>query len=709
MSDRSVGGGAPASRAERRRLRKDLGLGVADPLPTERGVAEATGEQPEDLSPRTASFGREDYDIAGPEDLAQRTFGAGEASSGHDPRPGARTSAQERQEPEDGGPAMGSAEQAAKLREAIEAHLPRGRRRERGRRPARLTAGAFDQVGAELADAVRGDEAPRKPKAKTVWPPESDVASRLATYRMERKGLDKKGVAAGLPAARRAAKVALAGAAAAAQRPAAAKSAAAGAKAPEDAGREIAGSAEFTPEQRQEIEGALAARDYEGLVGAYRRLAVVAGEDGGNAEAVIRARFAPRDYPRLRQLLVETARAHGFEVPKRPARERAAATPPAPERARVGGPAATSEPAAEAPEVDVLPPAVPPPAPKEPMPAAAKRKPILGAVPDVAAATVPPPTRRAFPTTPPAPVDRAPQSPDPAEAETADIRGRERASVQRRRDAVAAEIRAARADEAAGESPEVRNLRDLIKITNPPRVKAVFERQLEAALAGQPEDPARNAARAASRRAARERIAATPDVGDAEKIAEAIRASASGEAGPHPSADVARLLVGAGGAPIGTFDKFYETLRAHAPEIVGSVQDYRAEDIIEIVEAIRRGEPGVGVEHLTRTFGIREAATRLLEAERREKVLEAARQASEAAPAAEASPVPPVVIVVAPTSGDAAPRISSIGSGKVGRPEKAGSKVGGALKKLFGWIARGFGWMVKTSLEFAKSMLGGRR
>jgi hypothetical protein len=268
-----------------------------------------------------------------------------------------------------------------------------------------------------------------------------------------------------------------------------------------------------------------------------------------------------------------------------------------------------------------------------------------------------PPIRRAplaRPRPPKAPVPPpAPAEPPAEDAEAAEIGKRERDSVQKRRNAIAAEIRAAR-ESAEDEDKEIRNLRELIAITNPPRVKAVFERQLKEARAARGDKPERSEKKRQARADAAAKIVQAPKLDQAASIAEAVRATAPDKSAPYPSPEAARLLVIAGGAPIGTFEKFYETLRAHAPEIVGSVQEYRADDIVEIVEAIRRGEPGVGVENLTRTFGIRETAVRLLETERRNRLMaEAIKTAG--APAPKPPPLPRPEAAVPPPP-PAAPR-----------------------------------------------------
>lgn len=117
--------------------------------------------------------------------------------------------------------------------------------------------------------------------------------------------------------------------------------------------------------------------------------------------------------------------------------------------------------------------------------------------------------------------------------------------------------------------------------------------------------------------------ARVPREGDDGSVARsAIRLAA--EAPTDPSADA--------------FGPLYEAIRRHAPLVVDGGQEFKTEDVIELAEAIRRGEPGVSLADLPETFGIRDAVAAVARRERRAQT--AARAERESAVEVEATVFP---------------------------------------------------------------------
>ncbi len=170
----------------------------------------------------------------------------------------------------------------------------------------------------------------------------------------------------------------------------------------------------------------------------------------------------------------------------------------------------------------------------------------------------------------------SPAAPEPIDPE---VLARDAASIRRQRDVAAAEIRAARDEWKAEAGGEARA--DTL---------AALDKKIE------------------------ERRKRAPKKNDGENVRAAVAAVAA-TAGSGRASGATEV----GLTEPGSFENFYAVLRARTPSVVGGAQEYSADEIIEIVEAIRRGEPGIGAEHLTRTLGIREAAVRLIEAERLER------------------------------------------------------------------------------------------
>ena len=101
------------------------------------------------------------------------------------------------------------------------------------------------------------------------------------------------------------------------------------------------------------------------------------------------------------------------------------------------------------------------------------------------------------------------------------------------------------------------------------------------------------------------------------------RLPAEGDDGSSVRAAVAAAAetaaASSGGNP---YERLYETLRTQAPVVVGLGNEYTPDTIIEIVEALRRGEPGVSIGDLPETFGIRQAFAKIHDQERRARLLD---------------------------------------------------------------------------------------
>ncbi len=61
----------------------------------------------------------------------------------------------------------------------------------------------------------------------------------------------------------------------------------------------------------------------------------------------------------------------------------------------------------------------------------------------------------------------------------------------------------------------------------------------------------------------------------------------------------------------GSFDELYELIRKTGV-VHGSVTDYQAEDLIEIIENVRKNEPGFDLDEITRTGDLRQTVIKLM-------------------------------------------------------------------------------------------------